>query len=142
MAPDQEYACDNCNFGQNGAVCALHGVEVERRKSTSEMVTKLERTTNALTKFMWTMMGVSLLGSLVLAGSYTYTANVERNLSARQDVARGKIEALHADVTTTKTSIAITEDRYLRIFQQLDKITSSLEKLAEQQKNVDGWGPK
>jgi len=143
VTQDQEYACEKCTFVQsNGMVCALHGVEVERRKSTSEMVAKLERTTNALTKFMWTMVGISFLGSLVLAGSYTYTSNVERTLGARQDVARGKIEALHGDVTTTKMSIAVTEDRYLRIYQQLDKISDSIEKLTEKQKQVDGWGPK
>ena len=126
---DQEYKCETCNFGKDGAVCSLHGVEVERRKSTSEMVTKLERTTNALTKFMWTMVGVSLLGSMVLVGSYVYTSNVERNLGARQDVARGKIDALGSEVNKAHTNLAITEDRYLRIYQQLDKINNKLEQM-------------
>ena len=123
-------------------VCALHGVEVERRKSTSEMVTKLETAMNILTKFMWTMSGVALLGGMVLVGSYVYTSNVERILSTRQDVARGKIETLSGEVAATKMSIAVTEDRYLRIYQQLDKISDSIEKLTEKQKQVDGWGPK
>jgi hypothetical protein len=39
-------------------------------------------------------------------------------------------------------SVAITEDRYLRIFQQLDNITATLEKLTEEHKNIYGRGPK
>ena len=135
---DLEYKCESCNFGQSGAVCALHGVEVERRKSTSEMVTKLERTTNALTRFMWTMVGVSLLGAMILAGSYSYTANVEKNLGARQDVARGKIDALGSEVNEAHTNLAITEDRYLRIYQQLDKISDGLDELNKKYKHVEG----
>ena len=132
MSPE-EYQCEKCTFGQDGTVCALHGVEVERRKTTADLVIKLERTTNALTRFMWTMVGVSLLGAMVLAGSYSYTSNVERNLGARQDVARGKIETLSREVTKANTNLAVTEDRYLRIYQQLDKISNKLETMAGRQ---------
>ena len=135
---DQEYKCDTCNFALNGAVCSLHGVEVERRKATGDLVIKLERTTTALTRFMWTMVGVSLLGAMILAGSYSYTANVERNLGARQDVARGKIEALSSEVSKANTNLAVTEDRYLRIYQQLDKINSKLETMTEKQRPAAG----
>ena len=134
----EEYKCEACNFGQDGAVCALHGVEVERRKTTSDLVIKLEQTTNALTKFMWTMVGVSLLGAMILAGSYIYTANVERNLGARQDVARGKIETLSSEVTKANTNLAVTEDRYLRIYQQLDKISEGLDELNKKYKHIEG----
>lgn len=142
MVPDNEYACDNCNFGQNGAVCALHGVEVERRRSTSEMVSKLERTMNILTRFMYTMTGVALLGGMVLAGSYYYTASIERSLGGRQDVARGKIEVLGESVRANQLAIAVTEDRYLRIFQHLDAINRTLEKLANDQNTSHNLGPK
>ena len=135
---DEDYKCDACNFGKDGAVCALHGVEVERRKSTSEMVAKLERTTTALTRFMWTMVGVSLLGAMILVGGYSYTSNVERNLGARQDVARGKIETLSSEVTKANTSLAITEDRYLRIYQQLDKINNKLEQMTATPRPASG----
>ena len=131
MTPDQDYACDKCSYGQNGAVCALHGVEVERRKSTSEMVAKLERTMNILTRFMYTMTGVALLGGMVLAGSYYYTSDVAKTLADRQDVARQKIDALDGSVARVNTALAVSEDRYARILVQLDAINRSLVKLTE-----------
>ena len=142
MTPNEEYACDNCNFGQNGAVCALHGVEVERRKSTAKLVEDLEEMIKPTLRFMYVMSGVALLGALVITGGYMYTSSVERTLSARQDVARVKIENLNSDVQSTKLSLAVTEDRYMRIFQQLDSISRSIEQLTEKQKQADGWGPK
>jgi len=95
-------------------------VEVERRKSTADMVAKLEKTMNILTRFMYTMTGVALLGGMVLAGSYYYTADVSR-----------QIDDLSVNVARTSTAMAVSEDRYSRILVQLDSISRSLEKISD-----------
>ncbi len=136
---DKEYQCEACDFGKTGAVCALHGVEVERRKD-------ITATMETLKKFMWTMTGLGVLGLLVVTGSYRYSYElhqtaVELNqaLSLRQDVARVKIDetnrevaANRADLARTNTAVAVAEDRYNRILIQLDAINRSLVTLTEQ----------
>ena len=132
MSPE-ENQCETCAArAENEGVCALHKVEMLRAKTTADLVIKLERTTNALTKFMWTMMGVSLLGSMVLIGSYVYTSTIERNLSGRQDVAQEIVETLSKEVVKARVDLAVTEDRYLRIYQRLETINDRLEKMVEQ----------
>lgn len=131
------YDCEKCTFGQNGGVCALHGVEVERRKNVSDTISRMVTAVEALNAnvgnlsgFKNLMIGVSFIGILVLTGSYYFTADVKRDMSARQESTTVKQEIVTAQVANLATAVAVMEARHTAVLTQLEALNQYMKTIA------------
>lgn len=138
MTPQEDkYDCEKCTFGQNGGVCALHGVEVERRKNVSETISRmvgavesLNSNVGNLSGFKNMMIGVSFLGLLVLSGSYYFTADVKRDISVKQEATAVKLEIVTAQVANIATAVAVSEARHNAVLSQLEALNQYMKTIA------------
>lgn len=129
--PTDEYQCETCSFGQNGAVCALHGVEVERRRNSDSLLKKLTEavhtlgnTVDSLSSFKYMALGVALIGMMLITGAYYFTADTKADL-VQVDISNStKLEIVSGQVSALTTAVAVTEARHAALLTQLESLST------------------
>lgn len=105
----REQQCDieGCQMSETG-VCALHDVEVERRKGMKELVDKIP---DIMTKLNWVLgasIGASSLAIVILIGSYTYTNIVK--VSLKKDIQSVQSTTLEDNKFIRETVLSLTHN--------------------------------
>jgi hypothetical protein len=124
---NEEYKCESCNFGQNGAVCSLHGVEVERRKSVAELVKILQSAVDGLIQFKFIMLGIGILGSIILLGGYYFTADTKIHMASEDARLEKKLEQISVQVSAMATNLAVSEARHSDLISRIDRLTRTID---------------
>ena len=128
MTPE-EYQCESCNFGKDGAVCALHGVEVERRRNSDTMlklltdaVQKLSVTVESLSSFKYMALGVAIIGMTLVLGSYYFTSDTKRDLAIIDALNMSKLELISVQVSSLTTAVAVIEARHIALLEEIEHL--------------------
>lgn len=119
----EAFRIEECKVHETGH-CALHGVEVERRKNTQEELKEYKQHTASLLTFKNVMIGVSLLGGTVLFGGIAYTYNHIQQSDT-------KMAAQQAELASLKSDYARTDERYIAVTSQLGQLNGRISQLVE-----------
>lgn len=144
----------DCKMDETG-VCALHGVEVERRRSTEAQIAELKAIGGRMAESSEGMkgnqkwiLGVLTVYSILILGSYAFTSSLwyfasQRNASADQRI-NSNAETVSALLQYSKNHEKTTDN----IIRTMDNINNSLriyfdkqtEFKYETKRKFDAWG--
>lgn len=99
---------NKCNIAEDG-VCALHGVEVERRR-------------NASTKFL---VAYSLI-LFILAGSFIYTRDVKLEADFKNQNISNTVDILSREISTLVTMQARADERYNSVLREMESLNKQI----------------
>ncbi len=126
---------DKCSVTEDG-VCAMHGVEVERRKNHQRElddikadITKNNQHIGTLLTFKNLITGASLLGMLVLTGSYVYTYTHIESAELKHATWESELKSLDMRVNTLATRQAVIDDRYNTLVTRIDELSDRIYQL-------------
>ena len=138
---------DTCSVTTDGT-CAMHGVEIERRKSDGKRLDRIEKHMDELIEFMSTlkaldlgrnigmlltfmnrMLGLSVLGILFITGSYVYTYvhTVSADMYLERNVSSQRI--MEDKLSEFRVQQAIIKTNYQAMVEKLDETNLQLAKL-------------
>lgn len=115
------YKIGECNVTEDG-VCALHNVEVERRKNQQVQVDKIP----TLVKLVYTILGTNALMTTMLIGSYVYTHDVKMSAELRDNAIIKKLETMTSEVSDMNLALARHEGEYRGLLQQMGTFNTNL----------------
>ncbi len=126
---------DKCSVAEDG-VCAMHGVEVERRKNHQRElddikadITNNKQHIGTLLTFKNLITGASLLGMLVLTGSYVYTYTHIESAELKHVAWESELKSLDMRVNTLATRQAVIDDRYNTLVTRIDELSDRIYQL-------------
>lgn len=128
---------EGCSVIKDG-VCAMHGAEIERRKSVQKNINDIEgdiktnkKWISELLSFKNQVTGFSLLLSMILGGSYTYTYLHTTDAKLKYSMYESDIRNLRDSTANQRTQIAITNERYDAVNKQLSTMNRRLSQLVD-----------
>lgn len=132
-----ENECPNpkCEVMESG-VCALHNVEVERRKNMSELVNNIPQMLTKLNKLIgiMTYFGIALSASFVFAaGAFIYTWTTSKQIEeisfSIKDKTDQKIDRLTDEVNRVVRVASLNEFKYSTVVQELEKLNKNVKEM-------------
>lgn len=128
-----------CNYAEDGT-CAFHGVEIERRKNTDEIIKNIPK----MLTWQNRIVGWSILVTILILGSYAYTNIVKSEMRAQYAEGIGStaadIKIMSKQFEQLSTGQARTEERYaslLRSISEMRELISTLTYLQFKTKDAD-----
>lgn len=147
----------DCEIAKGGH-CAMHGVEVERRRHNEEKVNDIEARINSNHKRIGELLtfknnaigytkGLGLLASVVLLGTYSYTytstqrlradaINYTQNIKIEHAELKGELKAVNTEINTLRDRLvtverdsSLTNERYINLSNKVDLFDRRLEQL-------------
>jgi hypothetical protein len=113
-----------CNVAHDG-VCALHGVEVERRKHTADIAANIPGILTTMNR----MIGYSVLVTMVVAGGFVYIRDVSQKVDYSHDMHKSDIAMLTAQVSALTTTVARSEEKYTSILREMESLNGQIRSL-------------
>jgi hypothetical protein len=110
-----------CKIAEDG-VCALHGIEVERRKQTAQMV---ENIPGILTN-MNRIIGYSVLVSLIIVGGFVYIRDVKQAVDYSHEMHKSDMALVTAQISTLTTTAARSEEKYVAMLRELENLNGQI----------------
>jgi len=118
-----------CSYGDDG-LCALHGVEIERRKNVEALV--VENIPKILT-WQNRIIGWSLLVTLFIGGAYAYIGIVKADMKLQYAESVGNasadIKIMSKQLEQLSTGQARTEERYESLLRSITEMSNSISTL-------------
>lgn len=135
----QGFVIDECHVKETGQ-CAMHGIEIERRKSTQkeikELKDKLNKTDASVTTLQSTknrLIGFGTLAVIILSGSYgltwdhIYSARAKyREISVEMDKLETSMHQQDIEISGIREQLARGDERSKGIDNRLSSIDSRL----------------
>lgn len=122
------YEIKGCTVTEDGT-CAMHGIEVERRKTDRDEIRRIRVHIGELLTFKNICIGLSFLGSLVITGGYVYTYTTSESLKSRQVVVESQVTGIGKDVADLNVEVAVVKTQYSSLSIQLSNLNGRLEQL-------------
>ncbi|WP_028579448.1 hypothetical protein [Desulfogranum japonicum] len=126
---------DKCSVTEDGT-CAMHGVEVERRKNQSRelddikaAIARNNQHIGSLLTFKNLATGASLLGMMVLSGSYIYTYTHIESAELKHSTWEAELKRLDLRVSTMATRQAVIDDRYNTLVTRIEDLNDRIYQL-------------
>jgi len=117
-----------CTFGEDGQ-CALHGVEVERRKNMQELTDNIPK----MLTWQNRIVGWSILVTLSIGGAYIYTREVRDDMKAQYAASIGTaaadVKKISDQVSALATGQARTEERYEALLRSITDMNANISTL-------------
>jgi hypothetical protein len=113
-----------CNVAHDG-VCALHGVEVERRKQTAEIAQNIPGMLTTMNR----IIGYSVLVTLVVAGGFIYIRDVKQQVDYSLELHKSDITMLTAQISALTTTVARSEEKYSSILREMENLNGQIRSL-------------
>ncbi len=110
---------NECNVVKDG-VCALHGVEVERRRAVRDNIEEIQKKMPFLLSSINKLLAFQVILIVIMGGSYTYTRDVSQSADIHARDARAEILSLSESVNSLKAISARTDERYLSVLRELE----------------------
>lgn len=110
-----------CKIAEDG-VCALHGIEVERRKQTAQMV---ENIPGILTN-MNRIIGYSVLVSLIIVGGFVYIRDVKQAVDYSHEMHKSDMALITAQIGALTTTAARSEEKYVAMLRELENLNGQI----------------
>ncbi|MGV0961845.1 MAG: hypothetical protein ACOYB1_18625 [Limnohabitans sp.] len=110
-----------CNVAHDG-VCALHGVEVERRKHTAQIVENIP----VLLTTMNRIIGYSVLVTMVVAGGFVYIRDVKQQVDYSHEMHKSDITLITSHVSALTTAVARSEEKYSSILREMENLNNQV----------------
>lgn len=123
--------------------CAVHGIEIERRKA---VVVELKRNEEELAAIEEKIVGIYramastdafkaqvriavIIMGAVWFGSFVYTFNHKQEASRENDKIHSMLNASVANIGTMQGKLLVVEDRYSRLLKDLEKLNTNVSNL-------------
>jgi len=126
---------EKCSVAEDG-VCAMHGVEIERRKTDRRDIDAVKREIEennkhigALLTFKNIAIGVSMLGMMVLTGGYLYTYSHIQTAEIKYGAYDLDIRSLDGRINSLSTRLAVVDERYMALTTQMATLNDRLGRL-------------
>ena len=125
-----------CSFGDDG-MCALHGIEVERRKGMEILTANIPK----ILTWQNRIVGWSLLVTVFVAGAYAYITDIKNEM--KREYAEGigatsvEIKIITKQLDQLSTGQARVEERYEALLRSLTEMNSSINTLTYLQFDAD-----
>ena len=117
-----------CTFGEDGQ-CALHGVEVERRKNMQELTDNIPK----ILTWQNRIVGWSILVTMFIIGAYMYTKEVQADMKAQYAssvvAASNDMKKISDQVSSLATGQARTEERYEALLRSITDMNANISTL-------------
>lgn len=121
-----------CNVHETG-VCAMHQVEVERRKNDNENLRKLMDLIPKMLTRINTMVGYSLLATLLIVGGFYYSSEIKADSHEADSKIRSSIDKhevgtdrrinqLTTQVTELTVAMARSEEKHTALMTQMSNV--------------------
>jgi hypothetical protein len=110
-----------CNVAKDG-VCALHGVEVERRRQTAAIADSIP----GLVKNMNRMIGYLTLVSLVIIAGFVYIRDVKNMVDNAFTAHKSEVLAISAQLSVLTTTAARSEEKNAAMMRELENLNSQI----------------
>ena len=123
-----EHKVDRCSYAEDG-MCALHGVEVERRKNMEVLVENIPK----ILTWQNRIVGWSLLVTIFVAGAFAYISEVKQDMKVQYAEGIGstatEIKILGKQFEQLATGQARTEERYEALLRSVTEMNNSINTL-------------
>jgi hypothetical protein len=126
-----------CNVAHDG-VCALHGVEVERRKHTAEIAENIPGILTTMNR----MIGYSVLVSMIVIAGFIYIRDVKQQVDYSHEMHKSDIALITAQVSALTTTVARSEEKYSSILREMENLNSQIRMIAVGEQAVKPRGSK
>jgi hypothetical protein len=110
-----------CNVAHDG-VCALHGVEVERRKHTAQIAENIPGILTTMNR----MVGYSVLVSLVVTAGFIYIRDVKQQVDYSYEIHKSDIALITSQIRDLATTSARSEEKYASILREIESLNSQI----------------
>jgi len=110
-----------CNVAKDG-VCALHGVEVERRKQTAQMVENIPGMLTTMNR----IVGYSTLLSLIVIAGFVYIRDVKQAVDYSLELHKSDVSMLTAQIGALTTTAARSEEKYVSILREMESLNGQI----------------
>jgi hypothetical protein len=143
-----------CQVHKNG-VCAMHGVEIERRRTADKTIDKIanfvEVEIPSLIKKVNLMIGYSVLASILIIGSYYYTRetkidyrigleHLSDDVKSHRSRTDSHITTMASQLTELTVAVTRTEEKQESLVRELKTLNGYLEILVKEKFNeVDAY---
>ena len=126
MTAEQHVA--KCSYGEDG-MCALHGVEVERRKGMEALTDNIPK----MLSWQNRIVGWSLLVTVFVIGAYAYTNQIKNEMKVQYAEGIGstatEIKIMTKQLEQLSNGQARTEERYASLLRSITELSSSVNTL-------------
>jgi len=110
-----------CNVAKDG-VCALHGVEVERRRQTAQIAENIPGILTTMNR----IVGYSVLVTMVIAGGFVYIRDVKQQADYSHEMHKSDIAMITAQVSVLTTTVARSEEKYAAILREMENLNGHI----------------
>jgi hypothetical protein len=110
-----------CNVAKDG-VCALHGVEVERRRQTAVIAESIP----GLVKNMNKMIGYLTLISLVIIAGFIYIRDVKQSVDYSHSMHKADLAMVTNQLSALATTTARSEEKYTAMMRELENLNGQI----------------
>lgn len=130
-----------CNIAKDG-VCALHGVEVERRKNARENIEALESKMPFLLSSINKLLAFQILLLVIMGGSYAYTRDVAQTAEYHVRDAKNEFASLTESINTLKIVSTRADERYVAVLRELENLNRQIGVIISHATNNQKENPK
>jgi hypothetical protein len=110
-----------CNIAKDG-VCALHGVEVERRRQTAEETAHIPGILTNMNR----IIGYSTLLSLIIVAGFIYIRDVKQAVDYSHEKHKSDMSIITAQISTLTTTAARSEEKYIAMLRELENLNGQI----------------
>ena len=120
-----EHEGEKCTFGEDGQ-CALHGIEVERRKNMQVLTDNIPK----ILTWQNRIVGWSVLITVFVGGAYVYTREVRDDMKTQYAAsivsASNDMKKISDQVSALATGQARTEERYESLLRSITDMNNNI----------------
>jgi len=123
-----QHDSDKCSFGEDGQ-CALHGIEVERRKNMQALTDNIPK----MLTWQNRIVGWSVLVTLFVGGAYIYAKEIRDDVMARYTASvattAADMKKISDQVSALGNGQARTEERYEALLRSITDMNTNISTL-------------
>jgi len=123
-----EHAPSSCSFGEDGQ-CALHGIEVERRKNMQTLTDNIPK----MLTWQNRIVGWSVLVTLFVGGAYVYAKEMRDDVMSRYAASvattAADMKMIADQVSALGNGQARTEERYEALLRSITDMNTNISTL-------------
>jgi len=123
-----------CSVTKDG-VCALHGIEVERRKNVKEGLDSIASKMPFLLSSINKLLAFQVLLLVIMGGSYAYTRDVSQSAENHNAEAKKDIFTLIESINSIKIVSTRTDERYIAVLRELESVNRQINTMLVQISN-------
>ena len=123
-----EHAPSSCSFGEDGQ-CALHGIEVERRKNMQALTDNIPK----MLTWQNRIVGWSVLVTVFVGGAYIYAKEIRDDVMSRYTASvattAADMKMIADQVSALGNGQARTEERYEALLRSITDMNTNISTL-------------